>query len=120
MVKFVEPEFSFKDSRGSLFQLFSNGWKQINVSYTNKGETRGGHYHIKNKEVFFVISGEFVLSVENMKTGENSTYNVKKNDMFIIEPYLKHTFFYTSNTITVAAYNIGFILPNKLKDVFVN
>lgn len=118
MVEFIKPEFEFSDDRGSLYQLYSKGWNQVNVSYTKGGVIRGGHYHKKNKEVFFVVSGECKIELEDVNNGEKKDFTVKDGDMFVLYPFAKHTFNYVKDTIMVAAYDIGFILDDGTKDVF--
>ena len=50
-------DFSHVDDRGSLFQLVRAGYEQVNVLSTRAGVCRGGHYHKRAVECFFVVSG---------------------------------------------------------------
>ena len=70
MYEILKTDFKFKDIRGSLTQLAHNGWEQINVLITHKDVFRGGHYHKKTKEAFYVISGELVVTFTD-KNGKN-------------------------------------------------
>ena len=118
MVKRIKPEFEFADERGKLLQLCSNGWKQINVSYSKKNVARGSHYHKKNREMFYIIKGVCVLGLTDTKSGNSEEVTLHEGDMVIVEPYAKHTFRYEEDTIMLAAYDIGFLLPDGTKDVF--
>ena len=52
MIRLLSPEFRHVDSRGSLVQLVSCGYSQVNILASNPGVTRGGHYH-KVHEMYF-------------------------------------------------------------------
>jgi quercetin dioxygenase-like cupin family protein len=106
LVKFIKPDFQFNDERGILVQLVHDGWKQINYISSKKGVVRGGHYHKNNKEAFYVVSGKFKLTVE----GDNEIregYNIKSGDFFIVEPFVRHSFYFEVDTILISFYDKG-------------
>lgn len=112
MVKKIDPDFRFSDNRGELVQLIHQGYRQINVITSKKGVVRGGHYHKKNSEAFYIVSGNLELTVD----GE--TYCFKTGDFFGIEPYDKHSFFFLEDTILVSMYSHGVELENDRKDIY--
>lgn len=115
MVKIIKPDFIFEDERGTLIQLFREGFKQVNVVTSKAGVVRGNHCHNINREGFFVVDGSFTLEVH---CGENKArYDFKKGDMFVIEPKVMHSFFYHENTTLVGFYDIGVELPDGTKDI---
>lgn len=114
----INPEFSFEDDRGKLYQLASSGWKQINVIYTKKGVIRGEHYHKTNKEFFFVISGKCILQILDIRTKKTEEKMLLPSDMVIVNPYERHAFLYPEDTILVSGYDTGYELPDGTKDVF--
>lgn len=120
MIERLKPEFSFEDERGALFQLFSSGWQQVNVSFTKKGVERGCHYHKQNREIFFIVSGKCRLSIKDLNTGEEEEQTLMGGEMVMVHPNEIHTFNYDEDTVMVAAYDIGFLLPDGTKDVFDN
>jgi dTDP-4-dehydrorhamnose 3,5-epimerase-like enzyme len=105
LVEFIKPEFSFIDERGTLNQLVSSGWKQINIVTSSKGVIRGNHYHKNNNEAFYIIKGVFKLILE--QDNKKEVYNIKEGDFFIIKPYVCHTFEYIEDTILIALYDKG-------------
>lgn len=117
MINFIKPEFKNIDSRGYLYQLFSDTWKQVNLLYSKINTFRGDHYHKENKEVFFLISGKCKLKLINMITEEEKIINIKEKDMFIINPYIKHSFYFTEDTIMIAAYSKGYLI-NGIEDIY--
>ena len=115
MIKIIEPDFIFEDDRGSLVQLVHEGYSQINVVTSKAGVERGNHFHKINREGFYVVEGAFTL--EASLNGQKETYEFRKGDMFIIEPYVMHRFIYLDDTTLVAFYDKGVELPNGSKDI---
>lgn len=115
MIKIIEPDFIFEDDRGSLVQLVHEGYSQINVVTSKAGVERGNHFHKINREGFYVVEGAFTL--EASLNGQKETYEFRKGDMFIIEPYVMHRFIYLDDTTLVAFYDKGVELPDGSKDI---
>ncbi|MBQ3007877.1 MAG: cupin domain-containing protein [Clostridia bacterium] len=117
MITIIKPDFVFEDERGSLIQLVHEGYKQINVVTSKAGVERGRHYHKLNREGFYVVEGSFTVEA---RLGEKTeTHLFGKGDMFIIEPYVIHTFDYHEDSVLVAFYDNGVELPDGTKDIIV-
>ena len=116
LIEYIKPDFEFKNENGTLIQLVHEGWKQVNVIFSNATGVRGGHYHKYNKECFYVYSGNFKLVVWN--ESEKEEYQMKTGDMFLINPFVYHTFEYSEDTILVSMYNNGVELENGEKDIW--
>ena len=41
----LKVEYQRKEDRGTLTQVNSGDWKQLNILEIKKGNTFGGHYH---------------------------------------------------------------------------
>ena len=117
LIEFIKPDFEFADDRGSLRQLVHDGWKQVNYITSVAGAFRGDHYHLENKEAFYVISGGFKLSLHHNQTGEKADYDIKAGDFFIIYPNVTHSFDYTQDSTLISLYDKGVELPNGTKDI---
>ena len=115
MVKIIKPDFVFEDDRGSLVQLIHEGYRQIIVVTSRAGVERGNHFHRLNREGFYVVDGAFLLEVSF--EGKSESYEFKKGDMFIIEPFVMHRFVYRDDTTLVAFYDKGVELPDGTKDI---
>ncbi len=115
MIKIIKPDFIFDDERGSLIQLFREGYSQVNVVTSKAGVERGRHYHALNREGFYVIEGSF--SVEVRLNNKTEHFEFKKGDMFIIEPYVIHTFDYHEDSVLIGFYDKGVELPDGTKDI---
>lgn len=118
LIEFIKTDFDFKDERGSLTQLVHGGWNQVNYITSVKGAFRGDHYHVYNKEAFYVISGGFKLSLRHNKTNESAEYNIKTGDFFVIHPNVMHSFLYTEDTALISMYNRGVELKDGTKDIY--
>lgn len=118
LIKFIKPDFQFSDARGSLTQLVHQGWNQVNYITSVAGALRGNHYHKENQEAFFVISGEFELSLEHILTHEKAQYTIHQGDFFVIYPQVMHNFLYTKETALISLYNKGVELSTGEKDIF--
>ncbi|HSQ98023.1 MAG TPA: cupin domain-containing protein [Rickettsiales bacterium] len=115
MIEYIKVDFDFADERGSLTQLCHDGWKQINYLSTKAGVFRGGHYHKLNKEAFYVVDGEFVLTTE--LDGKKEVYNIKKGDFFIVKPNVMHSMDFKKDTTMIALYDFG-VEKDGIKDIY--
>lgn len=116
LIVFMEPDFSFADERGYLYQLCREGWRQVNVSKTVQGVKRGGHFHTQTREAFFIVSGRVNLHLQKEQQTENVT--VKTGDFFCFPPYVTHSFDFVEDTVMVALYDKGVELPDGSKDIY--
>ena len=98
MIKFIKSYFEHKDDRGGIYGISNNFvLEELNIIESKKETIRGNHYHKKSTELFFIIKGEVEVIIQKIDKkgnfiGPKSRHIVKKNDIFIIEPYLIHTF----------------------------
>lgn len=81
-----------EDDRGSFWGITRDQWAEVNFVQTSAGQVRGNHYHKETRELFFIISGEIEIVVEDLRSGEHLEFVVSKGDIFLIEPYELHTF----------------------------
>ena len=81
-----------QDERGGFWGITQEGWAEVNFIETAAGQVRGNHYHKETRELFFIISGEIEIVVEDLRSGAHHEMTVTKGDVFIIEPYELHTF----------------------------
>ncbi len=117
LIEFIHPDFKFSDERGTLIQLVSTGWRQVNYITSTSNSLRGNHYHVHNKEAFYILSGSFKLSLVHLETRETSEYFISAGDFFIIYPKVIHSFEYTSYTELISLYDKGVVLSDGSKDI---
>ena len=119
LIKIITPNFQYEDLRGRLVQLVRTGYCQVNIIESVAGATRGGHYHIQNREAFYVIGGKLKLTVWHLNVGtQKEEYEFSENAMFEIEPYTIHSFEFIEPTMLVSMYSMGVELADGTKDIY--
>ena len=93
----IDPYTAKLDERGAFLGVTKEGWAEINFIETAAGQIRGNHYHKETRELFFIISGEIEITIDNILSGEHSEMRVSKGDIFVIEPFEVHTFHTKTN-----------------------
>lgn len=117
LIEILTPDFTFTDDRGTLTQLVSGGYSQINAVFTKAGKQRGRlHYHKENKEAFFIISGR--VRVTAQKDGETQENVFSSGDMFMINEYVRHDFQYLEDTYLVGMYSGCVQKADGTKDIY--
>lgn len=117
LIEKLTPDFTFTDDRGTLTQITSGGYSQINAVFTNKGAVRGRfHYHKENKEAFFIIKGKVLVRAE--KDGEEEEYIFTDGDMFLVNEYVRHDFNYLEDTYLVGMYSGCVEKEDGTKDIY--
>lgn len=90
---FVESKIFHQDERGFIHSVIRSGeWREINYIESQKGAIRGGHYHKKTLECFFIIKGLIDISIENIKSGKTEKFTAKARDVFVVKPFEVHKF----------------------------
>ena len=115
-IDFLQPDFVFENSAGSLKQLVHDGWKQVNIITSVGGSVRGGHYHKYNKEAFYIITGSFKLIV--WLRDQKEEYQIKAGDFFLINENVFHTFEYSEDTWLISMYSNGVEMDENTKDIW--
>lgn len=116
LIEFMTPDFKFENENGLLVQLVHDGWKQVNAIFSKGNGVRGGHYHIYNKEAFYIISGTFILTV--WKDDQKEIYEIKAGDMFLINEGVFHIFEYLEDTWLISMYSNGVEINENEKDIW--
>ncbi|MGO9566324.1 MAG: cupin domain-containing protein [Desulfomonilaceae bacterium] len=80
------------DDRGVFLGITQDAWAEVNYVKTTAGQTRGNHYHKHIRELFFIISGEIRIVVQDLNSGETTTFTSRGGEILIIEPNELHSF----------------------------
>lgn len=96
MLKIKARYFQSHDERGTIEGLINIGtWREINKISSVAGSIRGKHYHKKTQELFIILDGRikvFLEKIENNIVISTDCVEVRAGDVFIIAPYIQHTF----------------------------
>jgi len=109
-VPFMEFEHGLttkSDARGWLTNLMASPQLgQIFTSSTIPGVTRGGHYHTRKVEKFFVLHGTAELRLVNLETREERTFGLTGNVPKVVDvpPWHVHWLTNTGGTPLIAAF----------------
>ncbi len=118
MIELLKPDFYFEDMRGVICQLVSGGWNQFNVVVTKAGSRRGRmHYHEKNIEAFYIISGKIEYQCREIKTGKSCRHIFTAGDFWCVKPYVGHDFYFLEDTVHIAMYDLGVDRPDGSRDI---
>ena len=88
----ISPYITRLDERGGFLGITQESWAEINFIETGAKQVRGNHYHKETRELFFIVSGEIEIVIDDLISGKHLEMSVSKGDIFIIEPYELHTF----------------------------
>lgn len=108
-------DFRFSDDRGSLTQLVHSGYEQINVLFTKKGVERGGHFHKKSLECFYVVSGS--VKVTGQLGGSAEEHLFREGDFFQVNLNVIHNMYFPEDCVLVAMYDKWIEAPDGTKDI---
>ena len=110
IIKF--PSF---ETKGGILTMIQGGKKIDEVPFeikrvlitkcgTESGE-RGAHTHHKSRQIFFALSGECMVELDNGKDKATVTLS-KSEEGLLMEPYIWHTMKnFKENTVTLALFN---------------
>lgn len=120
MIRKLNVDFFQTDPRGTICQILSIPNSQVNYLFTKKGAKRGNHYHKKNKEFFFLISGKVKISVCSAEIPEKKEEIVfSEGDLFVVDPYTIHSFDFLEDTQMTVIYDLG-IERSSGKDIYMD
>lgn len=88
----LSPYIASVDERGGFWGITQDQWAEVNLIETKAHHVRGNHYHKETRELFFIVSGEIDVVIDDLRSGKHAEISVHKGDVFIIEPYELHTF----------------------------
>lgn len=94
MIEFFEPYFSFSDSRGSILGINNRfAFEEINLITSEKNCIRGGHYHKKTLEFFYILEGKIHITLFHISDPKKiNNILVEQGQIFCIFPNIVHTF----------------------------
>ncbi|MDR1874831.1 MAG: cupin domain-containing protein [Synergistaceae bacterium] len=102
-----------EDPRGCFEGLIHCGsWQEINLITSYAGVTRGGHYHKKADELFFIIEGEIAVQAREVIDGTPAAspedFRFAQGDVFIVRRNVYHTFHILKPSRWINALSVAF------------
>ncbi len=111
-----DVDFQHVDNRGGLTQLIHSGFAQVNVLESKAGSSRGGHFHKRSVEAFYLISGS--VEVEFIDKNQSEKRIFYKNEFFEVKPYVLHSMHFLEDCIMVQMYDVPIQRSDGTKDIF--
>lgn len=91
------------DERGSITNLFEGRIEHIALITSKKGSVRANHYHQKDYQYIYLVSGMFEShSVDTRDTSKRKVLNVKPGDIVDTPPYIAHAQKFTEDSVFLA------------------
>lgn len=76
------------------------------------------HYHKKNIEAFYIVSGKVKYKCKSVFSKENEEEKEFTEGAFwSVKPYVGHDFYFLKDTILVSMYSMGVDLSNGTRDI---
>lgn len=92
----------WKEERGEFVQVaYQEAFRHLAVFEIRKGYTRGGHYHEKKEEIFYVFRGKIKASFMDMDSHQKEERILNKGDKIRVMPRCGHLFCGLEDTVVV-------------------
>ena len=106
------------EGRGELV-LLADGEEIRHITYFSlqpgKGFYRGGHYHKKKKEKFYVLSGSARILLEDIETREYKVLDVDAGKRVTIMPMCAHKFYALTSVQIIEYYSSAYDLNDDIR-----
>lgn len=94
---------AYQDERGNIFNLFEGRIEHIALITSKKGSVRGNHYHRKDYQYIYLISGEFEShSCDVQNPSKKQVLKVKHGDLVDTPPHIAHAQKFTKDSVFLA------------------
>jgi len=93
----ADNEGTVEDERGMLVQIVDGApcfrhLVYLDFRVTDPPVYRGGHYHEKKTEIFYVITGRIEVQLVDLDTGWRGSLTISPGDKLTLLPRLAHRF----------------------------
>jgi len=90
------------EERGIFVQIsYREEIRHLALFEIRKGFSRGGHYHAKKEEIFYIVSGKIKARLWDLDTQEKEEGVFEKGDRVRIQPRCGHLFDALKDTVVV-------------------
>ena len=103
-VELYHVPIAHEDERRKLIAVINGGFtvKQIKLLNIKKEGVLGSHYH-SYFELFYVVLGEAIYTLESVDTKERKTVTLNPGDRLVIGPKVAHMAVMTEGTVMIEA-----------------
>lgn len=99
IVKTIKPEFS--DNRGSIANILEKPICHVAIITSKKGSIRANHYHPKQFQYVYLISGEYESISKNLKAKDAKKQKivVRPGNLVITPPMTAHAMRFLEDSV---------------------
>ena len=92
----------WSEERGEFVQVaYLEEIRHLALFEIKRGFSRGGHYHERKEEIFYIVSGKIKASFLDLDTREKAEGTFEKGDRLRIRPRCAHVFSGLEDTVIV-------------------
>jgi dTDP-4-dehydrorhamnose 3,5-epimerase-like enzyme len=96
-------DVGFKDERGDIFNVFEGRIEHVALITSKKGSVRGNHYHKKDHQYIYLVSGAFNShSVDTRDPSKRLVIPMKPGDIVETPPLIAHAQEFTEDSVFLA------------------
>jgi dTDP-4-dehydrorhamnose 3,5-epimerase-like enzyme len=102
MTKELAGAKRWSEERGEFVQIsYREEIRHLALFEIRRGFTRGGHYHERKEEIFYIVSGKIEAKFLDLDTREKAERVFEKGDRLRIRPRCGHLFSGLDDTLIV-------------------
>jgi len=91
------------DDRGDIFNIFEGRIGHVALITSKKGSVRANHYHKKDHQYIYLISGEYESHSCDLRNPEKKqVLTVRPGDIVSTPPYIAHAQKFTKDSVFLA------------------
>lgn len=100
-LRHIDP--AFKDARGEIYNIFEGRIEHIALITSKKGTVRANHYHKKDHQYIYLVSGAFNShSVDTRDTKKRQVLKVMPGDIVETPAFIAHAQEFTADSVFLA------------------
>lgn len=96
------------DHRGYITNLLEADIKHVSMIFSKKGSVRGNHYHKKDTQYIYLVSGMYESKSKDVQQSNSGveTIVVESGDLVITPPLVAHKMTFLEDSIQIALYTV--------------
>ncbi len=101
IIKKIKP--AFVDERGAIANIIDADIKSVIIVTSKAGAIRGNHYHRKQIQYVYLISGRFEFLTKDIRKDEKTeSVVIEEGDLVVTQPMVAHTMKFLEDSVFMA------------------
>ena len=98
-IKITKIKPAFVDERGEITNILEVPIKHVAIITTKAGSIRGNHYHPKQIQHDYLVSGKYEYITKDLETGKVSSRMIEPMDFVITPPNTAHAMKFLEDSV---------------------